>query len=85
MSLKSPEKRDCVDTLVLIFTLITINKFTNINRNTNRKITSVYCDDFYRYNFSSLYSSIITDKNIMTEGMIEDITLEFKRANRMLM
>jgi len=85
MSLKSPEKRDCVDTLVLIFTLITINKFTNINRNTNKKITSVYCDDFYRYNFSSLYSSKITDKNIMTEGMIEDITLEFKRANRMVM
>jgi hypothetical protein len=77
-----------VDTLVLIFTLITINKLTNINRNINTKIILLYRDDFYRYNFSSLYPSVITDKKIMsiyTEGMTEGITLEFKRTIRMVM
>jgi hypothetical protein len=77
-----------VDTLVLIFTLITINKLTNIYRNINRKIILLYCDDFYSYNFPSLYPSVIIDKTIMsiyTEGMTEGITLEFKRTIRMVM
>jgi DNA polymerase elongation subunit (family B) len=44
--------------------IITIRKLANTNENTNEIFSSVYCDNLYRYNFSSMYPSVNIDRKI---------------------
>jgi len=44
--------------------IITIRKLANTNENTNEIFSSVYCDNLYRYNFSSMYLSVNIDRKI---------------------
>jgi hypothetical protein len=54
---------------------------TNTNRKIDEIFPSIYYDDIYQSNFSSLNSSVNTDRNISTV-YTEEITVEKERIKK---
>jgi hypothetical protein len=53
--------------------IITIRKLANTNKNIDEIFSSVYYDNLYQYNFSSMYPSVNIDRKtflVYTEGII---------------